>query len=172
MKINGQVTDVEIPFPEDNVLVSKASADGSIAYADPVQSVRPGQCQYPCDDGRRHATSNACSISTDIIDPIVELRIRFGRIEPMDEPATVVFIVAVKSECGQQLVGIVVEAVSDVLHASDSAGTAARRYPQRMVSLQQGIVVPIDIDKVLSPHERVEPEAIVDGCSGRKDRNG
>ena len=36
MKINEPVTDVEIPFPEDDVLVSKTDAKGIITYANPA----------------------------------------------------------------------------------------------------------------------------------------
>ena len=36
MKINEPVTDVEIPFPQDSILVSKTDAKGTITYANPA----------------------------------------------------------------------------------------------------------------------------------------
>ena len=133
MKINQPVTDVEIPFPEDDVLGSKTDAEGVFAYANPARPVHSGQCQYQRDDGRCHPTSNVYSIRADIIVPFLDPRIRFGRIE------------------------------SEIKRSPGIAGAAARRYLQAMVSLQQGIVVLIDIDKVLCRHELVEREAVVGG---------
>lgn len=98
--------------------------------------------------------------------PIIDLRIRFGRSEPEYQATTVVIIVAVNGECGQQLVGIVVDGVSDVLHARDSeikpppriAGAIGQRYLLGMVSLDEGMVVLIDIDRMLSPTELADLE--------------
>lgn len=103
-----------------------------------------------------------------IIVPIVDLRIRFGKTEPVYESTTVVIIVAVNGECGQQLVGMVVDGVSDVLHARDSeikppprlAGAINQRYVLGMVTVDHGMVVLIDIDRMLSGRELAELEDV------------
>lgn len=106
-----------------------------------------------------------------IIVPIIDLRIRFGTPEPEYQTTTVVIIVAVKSQQGQQLVGVVVDGVSDVLDASEAeiksppriAGTVGQQYLQGMVSLERGMVVLVDIDKMLSDRELAELEVISEG---------
>lgn len=97
--------------------------------------------------------------------PIIDLRIRFGNADPVYESTTVVIIVAISNaQGGQQLVGIVVDGVSDVLDASSAeikpapklAGAINQRYLNGMVSMERGMVVLIDIDKMLSEAELAE----------------
>lgn len=103
--------------------------------------------------------------------PIVDLRIRFGEDSPEYQPTTVVIIVAVKQgEGASQLVGIVVDGVSDVLDAGETevkppprlAGSIGQRYVSGMISLSSGMVVLVDIDHMLSPGELAELEALAE----------
>lgn len=104
-----------------------------------------------------------------IIVPI-DLRLRFGIESPEYESTTVVIIVAVGQGEAAHLVGVVVDAVSDVLDASEAeikpppriAGTISQRYLHGMVSLERGMVVLVDIDNMLSERELAELEQLGD----------
>lgn len=94
--------------------------------------------------------------------PIVDLRMRFGNPSPVYESTTVVIIVSVGMPQGhRQLIGMVVDAVSDVLDTSesqvqtppDSLEGIGKRYMTGMVSLDQGMVVLMDVDRVLGSHQ-------------------
>jgi purine-binding chemotaxis protein CheW len=89
--------------------------------------------------------------------PIIDLRIRFGEEDPTYLPTTVVIVVSVeKQEAGRQLVGAVVDSVSDVLDVSSSelkpapelGGGDNRRYLDGMVSLERGVVVFLNLDRL------------------------
>jgi purine-binding chemotaxis protein CheW len=89
--------------------------------------------------------------------PIIDLRIRFGQPDPDYSATTVVIVVAVeKAGAERQLVGAVVDSVSDVL---DVSGTdlkpapelgrgANRNYLDGMVSLERGVVVFLNLDRL------------------------
>ena len=90
--------------------------------------------------------------------PIIDLRMRFGNAEPEYEPTTVVIIVSVQAGDGDpQLVGMVVDGVSDVLDTANhaikppplSVGGIGRSYLVGMVSLDEGMVVLVDVDGIL-----------------------
>ena len=97
-----------------------------------------------------------------IIVPIVDLRVRFGSPDPVYEATTVVIIVSVQSTADEeQLIGMVVDGVSDVLDTSrieikpppHSVAGVAGRYLAGMVSLEQGMVVLVNVDRILSEQE-------------------
>lgn len=105
-----------------------------------------------------------------IIVPIVDLRLRFGNTAPEYESTTVVIIVAVGTGPDAHLVGVVVDAVSDVLDASEAeikppprlAGSINQRYLLGMVSLERGMVVLVDIDNMLSEKELADLELLTE----------
>lgn len=94
--------------------------------------------------------------------PIVDLRMRFGVSEPVYEPTTVVIIVSVAMPGGDdQLVGMAVDGVSDVLDTSQvevkppptSVAGIGRRYLIGMLSTDDGVVILVDADTILSDQE-------------------
>lgn len=94
-----------------------------------------------------------------IIVPIVDLRMRFGNQEPAYEPTTVVIIVSVEMpDSDSQLIGMVVDGVSDVLDTSQteikppptSVSGINKCYLIGMVTLDQGMVVLVNVDRILS----------------------
>ncbi len=91
--------------------------------------------------------------------PIVDLRTRFGDHDPVYEPTTVVIIVSVDGgDSGQQLIGMVVDGVSDVLDTTrvevkappSSAAGIGGQYLIGMVSLEKEMVVLVDVDSILA----------------------
>lgn len=94
--------------------------------------------------------------------PIIDLRIRLGMANVEYHPTTVIIVISVKREDGSmQLVGAVVDAVSDVLDVSAEkirrAPNIARRINDRyilgMVSREQRMVVLLDVDKLFMANE-------------------
>lgn len=91
--------------------------------------------------------------------PIVDLRSRFGDAEPVYEPTTVVIIVSVENaDQGRQLIGMVVDGVSDVLDTArvevkdppPSAAGVGSQYLIGMVSLKDEMVVLVNVDAILA----------------------
>jgi purine-binding chemotaxis protein CheW len=104
--------------------------------------------------------------------PIIDLRIRFGSSEPDYAPTTVVIVLSVVDADGRsQLVGAVVDGVSDVLKVDavdlkpppEFGGAVSRRYLDGMVSLERGIVILLDIDRLFDVRE-------LDQLAGGSDR--
>jgi len=135
-----------------------------------VQEIRGWESVRPLPDAPAHV--KGVLDLRGIIVPIIDLRIRFGDPQPQYQATTVVIIVAVShADGGQQLMGMVVDGVSDVLQASDAeiksppriAGGIKQSYLQGMVSLDRGMVVLIDIDKMLSQSELAELEELGSG---------
>lgn len=94
--------------------------------------------------------------------PIVDLRVRFGLTDAAYTPTTVVIVAALKSDDGaQRLVGVVVDAVSDVLDIAAAdvrsppgiGGAVNRRYLEGMVSLSRGMVLLLSLDRLFEPEE-------------------
>lgn len=105
--------------------------------------------------------------------PIIDLRIRFGDSDPEYSTTTVVIVVAVDREDGQrQLVGTVVDSVSDVLDvdmdnmkAPPKIGRSGgnRQYLKGMVSLERGMVVLLDLDSLF---DSIDLDDLIDGEAG------
>lgn len=94
--------------------------------------------------------------------PIIDLRVRFGESNPEYSATTVVIVMAVDlGESRHQLVGAVVDGVSDVLDVDRNdmkpppniGGMVSRRYLEGMVSLPRGMVILLDLDKLFNPKE-------------------
>ncbi|MCB1758722.1 MAG: purine-binding chemotaxis protein CheW [Gammaproteobacteria bacterium] len=96
--------------------------------------------------------------------PVFDLRIRFGLAEASYDPTTVVIVLALEGDGGGQVVGAIVDAVSDVLDIDISSilsapameRTIGARYLQGMVTINQRMVVLLDVDRLLEPVELTE----------------
>lgn len=102
--------------------------------------------------------------------PIIDLRIRFGNPNPDYSATTVVIVVAVEREGDQrQLVGTVVDSVSDVLDVDTGnmkppprigRSGNAQRYLEGMVSLDRGMVVLLNLDSLF---ESIDLDELING---------
>ena len=90
--------------------------------------------------------------------PIIDLRERFG-IEPMEYGATtVVIVIRVESEGAERIMGIVVDAVSEVYTVKDSdrqpppdLGNAIdEQFVNGLVSVDEKMVILLDVDLLLN----------------------
>lgn len=94
--------------------------------------------------------------------PIIDLRIRLNMEHVEYHPTTVIIVLSVKREEGEaQLVGAVVDAVSDVLDVKDTEIKKAPqigsrindRYIRGMVSRDERMVVLLDVDLLFKSNE-------------------
>ncbi len=93
--------------------------------------------------------------------PILDLRLRFGLKNAEYTPTTVTIVLTVDVDEEHHIVGIVVDSVSDVLNvaagdvrASPSLGKKiSTKYILGMITLDQRVVVLLDVDKLLDPDE-------------------
>ncbi len=93
--------------------------------------------------------------------PVIDLRLRFGQRQVDYTETTVIIVVRTNAGKGARTFGVVVDSVSDVLDAHDHQimpaprlGCAVdTRYLRGMVSLDDGMVVLLDIDKVFDSSE-------------------
>lgn len=131
-----------------------------------VQEIRGWEAVRPLPEAPEHV-KGVLDLRGTIV-PIIDLRVRFGEPSPAYEATTVVIIVAVHQADEVQLVGMVVDGVSDVLDAANTeikpppriAGAVNQRYLLGMISLERGMVVLVDIDKMLSQNELAELESL------------
>jgi len=93
--------------------------------------------------------------------PVVDLRLRFG-MEPIDyTERTCIIVVEIEGESGTVLIGIVVDAVSEVLSIkgddiedTPTFGTKLNtEYILGMAKIEGGVKILLDIDRVLSNEE-------------------
>jgi len=92
-----------------------------------------------------------------LIVPIVDMRIRFNLGEPEYGPFTVVIILNI----GARIVGMVVDAVSDVTilepeqikAAPEIGGTLSTDYIMGLGTLEERMLILVDIDKLMSSSE-------------------
>jgi len=93
--------------------------------------------------------------------PVVDLRLRFG-IDSIDyNERTCIIVVEIECESGMVLIGIVVDAVSEVLNIkggdiedTPTFGTKLNtEYILGMAKMEGGVKILLDIDKVLSNEE-------------------
>jgi len=106
-----------------------------------------------------------------VVVPIVDLRDRFN-LEDIDYgPTTVVVIVKVKAEEHERILGIVVDAVSEVYNISESdlqpppdmQGSISIDYVKGLATIENKMVILLDINKlvhegILSKAEKSTPE--------------
>ncbi len=93
--------------------------------------------------------------------PIVDLRLRFDVGEAEYTPTTVIIVATTEHEGRKQVMGMVVDGVSDVLEASDDkirpapnlGGNISTRFIRGVVSRDSRMVILLDVDKLLNPQE-------------------
>ncbi|MDP3904660.1 MAG: chemotaxis protein CheW [Methylococcaceae bacterium] len=93
--------------------------------------------------------------------PIVDLRERFGLESAEYSQKTVVIVLSVKHSAGQFVIGVVADAVSDVLDIdledikkTPNFGTQIdTRYMQGMHVYKQSMIMLLDVDKLLNSDE-------------------
>lgn len=93
--------------------------------------------------------------------PIIDLRIRFGLDKVEYLSTTVIIVLSVEKEDGAHVMGVVVDAVSDVLHIEsddikDAPNFGAKintKYINGMVMVDDRMVILLDADKLLDQDE-------------------
>ncbi|UXD88233.1 chemotaxis protein CheW [Thalassolituus hydrocarboniclasticus] len=101
--------------------------------------------------------------------PIMDLRIRFGLKRIEYSPVTVVIILKVERDSGERVMGIVVDAVSDVYTIADAS---TRKPPELtedknsgfikgLVNVNEKMVILLDVGKLLSIQGSFEDGAIL-----------
>jgi len=103
-----------------------------------------------------------------IIVPIIDLRIRFQLESCEYTPTTVIIVLAVEEDEHQRVVGVVVDGVSDVLDVSPEnvrktpnlGGAISHQYIKGMITIEERMVILIDINKLLSLQEMGISEAL------------
>jgi len=101
--------------------------------------------------------------------PIVDLRSRFKLARADYSPTTVTIVLALRVEQGQQVIGIVVDGVSDVLDVQEVEVRPApelgvqvnNRYIVGMVNRGERMVVLLDADRLFHPDELVLADLVV-----------
>lgn len=96
-----------------------------------------------------------------VLVPIMDLRLRFAMTNAEYTPTTVIIVISIRKDDGQQLLGLVVDAVSDVLEASPEEfkqppnfGTDARaRFMKGMVTSADRMVLVLNSEELLSGSE-------------------
>ncbi len=93
--------------------------------------------------------------------PIIDLRERFG-LEPLEYgPMTVVIVLSVQSEDRERLMGVVVDAVSDVYNvkpedlkpAPDLGDRLRSEFVKGLATVDEKLVIVVDIDSLLNSDE-------------------
>ena len=101
--------------------------------------------------------------------PVIDLRLRFGLESVEYTKTTVVIVVTVRSEQGGRIVGMVGDGVSDVLNINNAAeikdppdfGTAVNtEFISGLVTIEAGMVMLLDVDRLLSIEEMFAVEAV------------
>lgn len=99
-----------------------------------------------------------------VIIPVVDLRIRFGIDKVEYLPTTVIIVLASEDD---NMMGIVVDSVSDVLSVKNSDMKSAPSlgshintdYVLGMVSLESGMIMLVDSDRLVNKEELEVPES-------------
>lgn len=94
--------------------------------------------------------------------PILDLRQRFEVGQPVYTPTTVVVILQTQQERGDKIMGVVVDAVADVVDlprdavqpAPDFGGGVGAEFVKGIASLDGRMVALLDVDKLLRLEER------------------
>jgi purine-binding chemotaxis protein CheW len=93
--------------------------------------------------------------------PIIDLRLRFGLTQMEYGPTTVVIMLRVESETRDRVMGIVVDAVSDVYNvpaselkpAPELGGRLRIEYIRGLATVDEKMVIILDIDHLLNSDE-------------------
>lgn len=93
--------------------------------------------------------------------PIIDLRIRFAMGNVEYTPVTVVIVLCVETEQGSSIMGVVADAVSDVLDIKiadikDKPNLGAKidtRFMRGMYVTKENMIMLMDVDKLLDPEQ-------------------
>lgn len=93
--------------------------------------------------------------------PIIDLRERFGLPSLTYGPTTVVIVLNIENSRGEQIIGMVVDAVSDTCtiakdslrNAPDIGGVISTDYITGLATINEKMVIILDIDRLLSAEE-------------------
>jgi len=93
--------------------------------------------------------------------PILDLRERFGRADPEYAPTTVVIVLQTRQEGGDRIMGVVVDAVADVIDlaggtiqpAPDFGCHIGSEFVQGVTAVEDRMVVVLDVDRLLRLEE-------------------
>lgn len=96
-----------------------------------------------------------------LIVPVINLRMRFGLDAQDYTPTTVVIVLNLQGDEGQQEVGVVVDAVSDVVNVTPEqtkprpgfGSRAGGEFVSALGALEDRMVLLLDIDKILAQDE-------------------
>ena len=96
--------------------------------------------------------------------PIIDLRIRFGQNQVEYNPTTVIIVLSVEWREQKMTIGIVVDAVSDVIDvktgdiqkAPDFGAKINTRFINGMLMIEKRMIVLLDVDKLLNPDEMAQ----------------
>jgi purine-binding chemotaxis protein CheW len=96
--------------------------------------------------------------------PIIDLRERFGMESVEYTPTTVVIVMSINTESGVLVMGIVADAVSDVLDIQSGEIKSAPKmgskinteYMRGMYVRRANMVMLLDVDKLMNPEEFVD----------------
>lgn len=107
--------------------------------------------------------------------PIVDLRERFQMVKVEYTPTTVVIVMSVNTSEGDSVMGIVADAVSDVLdinlsdirEAPKLGSRINTQYMRGMFVGKKNMVMLLDVDKLLNPEEFVGVSAIPYDLDGK-----
>jgi purine-binding chemotaxis protein CheW len=101
--------------------------------------------------------------------PVVDLRLRFGLESVEYTKTTVVIVVTVHTEQSDRIIGMVVDGVSDVLNINNAAeikeapnfgSSVSTEFINGLVALDSGMVMLLDVDRLLSVEEMFSLETI------------
>jgi len=101
--------------------------------------------------------------------PIFDLRERFGLSCQEYTKDTVVIVLRINGDTGMRIMGVIVDAVSDVLNANsnglanapDFGGRVATEFITGLVSAGDKMVMLLDVDKLLGQDQECEPELAI-----------
>jgi purine-binding chemotaxis protein CheW len=93
--------------------------------------------------------------------PVVDLRLKFGLAELEYTPRTCIIVVQIESEAGKLMIGVIVDAVSEVLtlqtgdieDTPDFGSGAATPYLLGMAKIKGKVKILLDINMVLSSQD-------------------
>lgn len=93
--------------------------------------------------------------------PIIDLRVRFNMEKADYSPVTVVIVLTIQGASGLSMLGVVADAVSDVLDiklsdirkAPNLGSKIDTRYMRGMYVAKEKMVMLLDVDKLLNPEE-------------------
>lgn len=103
--------------------------------------------------------------------PIVDLRVRFNLGEAMGRDNAVIVLVKIATQGGERVIGIVVDAVSDVYvikqeditDTPDLASNVVKQFVTGLATVEEKMIIMLDIDSLISSGVLDEEALATDG---------